>query len=111
MQVFLTVVSAITFIVYGLLCLFTNHMQIEFEHYRLSQYRKLTGSLELLGGIGLLVGQYYSPLIILCSSGLSVLMFLGVIFRLKARDPLFEILPALLLMVLNLQILFSTFSS
>ncbi len=109
MQVFLNIISGLTFIIYGLLCLFTNHMEIEFERYQLPQFRKLTGSLEFLGGIGLLVGMYYSPLIILCSSGLSLLMFLGVIVRLKTKDPMIEILPAFLLMILNLQILYSTF--
>ena len=106
MQVILIFISAITFIAYGLLCLLTDHMKIEFQRYGLSTFRKLTGTLELLGGIGLLVGEYYySPLIMLSASGLALLMFLGVIVRLKTRDPLIEILPAFILMLLNLKIL------
>lgn len=111
MQVILIFISAITFILYGLLCLLTDHMKLEFQRYGLSKFRKLTGTLELLGGTGLLLGLYYSPLIILSASGLALLMFLGVIVRLKTRDPLIEILPAFMLMILNLKILFSVFTS
>jgi hypothetical protein len=82
-------------------------MKTEFQRYGLSEFRKLTGTLELLGGTGLLVGQYYySPLITLSASGLALLMFLGVIVRIRTRDPLIEILPALILMVVNLKIFF-----
>lgn len=107
MQVILIFISATTFILYGLLCLLTDHMKTEFQRYGLSEFRKLTGTLELLGGTGLLVGQYYySPLITLSASGLALLMFLGVIVRIRTRDPLIEILPALILMVVNLKIFF-----
>ena len=108
MQVILIFISALTFIFYGLLCLLTDHMRIEFTRYGLSQFRKLTGSLELLGGISLLLGQYYSPLLFLGAAGLALLMFLGVIVRFKAKDPLIEILPAFVLMMINLKIFFST---
>lgn len=111
MQVFLIIISAIAFIIYGLLCLKTNHMEIEFKRYGIPQYRKLTGILELMGGTGLLLGLYEIHLLMMSSAGLALLMFLGLIVRLKNRDPLIEILPAFILMILNLQILFSTFSS
>jgi hypothetical protein len=107
MQVILIFISGLTFIFYGLLCLLTDHMKIEFKRYGFSQFRKLTGTLELLGGAGLLLGQYYTPLLILSAAGLALLMFLGVIVRLKTKDQLIEILPAFILMVINLKILFS----
>lgn len=109
MQVILIFISAITFIFYGLLCLLTDHMKKEFQRYGLSQFRKLTGTLELLGGTGLLLGQYYSPMTILSAAGLALLMFLGVVVRLKTRDPLIEILPAFILMIINLKIVFFIF--
>ncbi len=107
MQVILIFISALAFIFYGLLCLLTDHMKAEFSRYRLSQFRKLTGALELLGGTGLFVGTYYTPLLYLSAAGLSLLMFLGVLVRLKTKDPLFEIVPAFFLMLINLKILFS----
>ena len=106
MQVILILLSAMTFIFYGLLCLLTDHMKKEFVRYGLSRFRTLTGVLELLGGAGLIIGHSYYPLLLLSASGLSLLMFLGVIVRLKTKDPLIEILPAFLLMLINLKILF-----
>jgi hypothetical protein len=106
MQVILIYLSAITFIFYGLLCLLTDHMKKEFHRYGLSQFRTLTGYLELLGGIGLLVGRYYPLPLLISSAGLSLLMFLGIIVRFKTKDPLVEILPAFLLMIINLTILY-----
>jgi hypothetical protein len=107
MQVILIIGCGITFIFYGLLCLFTDHMKIEFQRYGLSKFRRLTGILELLGGTGLLLGQYYSSLLNLSAAGLALLMLLGVMVRLKTRDPMIEILPAFILLMLNLKILFS----
>lgn len=107
MQVLLIFISALTFIFYGLLCLLTDHMKIEFKRYGLSQFRKLTGTLELLGGTGLLLGQYYTFLLFLSAAGLALLMLLGVIVRLKTRDQMISIIPAFILMVINLKILFS----
>jgi uncharacterized membrane protein YphA (DoxX/SURF4 family) len=105
MVVTLIFLTAITFIIYGFLCLGTDHMKIEFNRYGLSKFRKLTGTLELLGGIGLIVGSLYAPILYLSSAGLALLMFLGVMIRLKTKDPLIEIVPAFILMVINLTIL------
>jgi hypothetical protein len=107
MQVILIFISGLTFIFYGLLCLLTDHMKNEFKRYGFSQFRKLTGTLEFLGGAGVLLGQYYTPLLILSAAGLALLMFLGVMVRLRTKDPLIEVLPAFALMVINLKILFS----
>ena len=93
--------SGIVFIFYGLLCLITNHMMVEFNRYGLARFRKIIGVLELLGGVGLIVGFYYPLTSIVASSGLTVLMLLGVLVRLKNKDPLWEIIPAFSLMLLN----------
>lgn len=106
MQVTLIFISAIAFIFYGLLCLTTDHMKTEFQRYGLSRFRKLTGLLELLGGVGLLVGRFYYPVLALSAGGLALLMFLGIIVRFKTKDPIIQILPAIVLMLINLKILF-----
>lgn len=106
MHVTLIFISSAAFIFYGLLCILTTHMRAEFERYGLSRYRKLTGLFELCGGIGLLLGYFfhYSPLIIFSAGGLATLMFLGVIVRIKTRDPLVQAIPAFMLLLLNLKI-------
>ena len=101
-------VSAALFLVYGLLCLFSNGMQEEFTRYGLSRFRRLTGALEVLGGAGLLVGLLVPTTMLVASGGLALLMLLGVIARIRVRDPLLEMLPAIVLLVMNVFILVTT---
>ncbi|MBC7428019.1 MAG: DoxX family protein [Bacteriovorax sp.] len=91
-----------------MLCLLTSSMKNEFKRFGLTdQLRKLTGFLELLGGFGLLVGLRF-PLILLFSSiGLSALMFLGFLVRLKIKDGLILSSPAFILMLLNICITYN----
>jgi hypothetical protein len=95
-------VSGLAFLIYGPLCLFTDHMKQEFERYQLSDFRKLVGALETLGGRGVWVGIWWEPLLIFSAAGLSLLMLLGLIVRLRLRDPISQLLPAALLMIINL---------
>ena len=93
------------FVGYGIACLLSQRSVAEFRRYGLPSFRILTGVLEVAGGLGVLAGLFYRPLLILASGGLAVLMFLGVLVRLRIRDPLIAAAPALLLMFLNLLIL------
>jgi uncharacterized membrane protein YphA (DoxX/SURF4 family) len=94
-------VAAALFLVYGFLCLFSNGMEEEFERYGLSRFRRLTGGLEVLGGVGLLAGLFVTEVMLVASGGLALLMVLGIGARVRVRDPLVEMLPALVLLVMN----------
>ena len=98
---YLILTSAIAFISYGFLCTFSGHMVEEFERYGLSKFRILTGVLELLGGLGILVGLFSRPLLLFAAGGLTILMLLGVIARIRVSDPVIETMPALILLLLN----------
>jgi len=97
--------SIALFLYYGLTCLFTDTRAAEFERFGLGRFRKLTGSLEVLGALGLLVGYFAPFLVIVASGGLALLMVLGVATRVRVRDSLLEMLPAIVLMLVNLYIL------
>jgi hypothetical protein len=99
------VVSAGLFVVYGLLCLLSDGMVVEFERFGLSRYRRLTGSLEVLGGVGLFVGLLVPAVMVVASAGLALLMLLGVIARIRVRDAILETLPAAVLLVANVFVL------
>ncbi len=100
--------SATAFIIYGTLCLFTNHMKAEFRRYGLSKFRLLTGALELIGGVGIIIGLVKLPIIFLISTGgLSLLMLLGIFARLKINDKFVSILPAIFFFSLNLYLFIS----
>ncbi len=96
-----TVLSIGLFLYYGLACLLANGMVDEFARFGLSRFRRLTGSLELLGAIGLLAGYLVPILAIASASGLAVLMLLGVATRVRIRDAALDIAPAAVLMVMN----------
>lgn len=98
----LTIINSFAFIIYGVLCLTTDHMLDEFQRYQMLRFRDLTGYLEVLGGLGCVIGYFhYKPLFIFSCLGLAILMTLGVIVRLRVGDPLIQILPATFLALLN----------
>lgn len=94
-------ISAILFASYGLYALLSKRMEAEFKRYGLAHFRTLTGVLQLAGSIGLMVGHFYRPLLLISAGGFTVMMFLAVITRFKIKDPLYAALPAFALGVLN----------
>jgi len=90
------------FLFYGLSCLFADAMVDEFQRFGLANFRRLTGSLEVLGALGLIVGYAYPPLVPWAAGGLTLLMALGVGVRVHVNDPVVEMLPAAFLMAVNL---------
>ena len=98
---FLIWFSALSFLGYGFSCVFSAHMVAEFARYRLAKFRALTGILQILGAIGLLVGLI-SPLVgLIASAGLAVQMLLGFCVRLKIRDSFVQASPSFIFMWVN----------
>lgn len=94
-------VSIMLFLFYGTACLFSDGMVDEFERYGLSRFRRVTGALEVFGALGLLAGYVMPELSVMSAAGLSTLMLLGLGARVKVRDSLLEMVPAVFLLVLN----------
>jgi hypothetical protein len=97
----LTALSVVVFLAYGLTCLFAYGMVADFERFGMPRLRVLTGTLEVLGALGLIAGQFIDGLVILSAGGLTVLMALGLLTRLRFRDPARASLPAFVLMLGN----------
>jgi uncharacterized membrane protein YphA (DoxX/SURF4 family) len=93
--------SAIAFLFYGIVCLSTSHMKAEFERYGLARFRILVGILECLGALGLLVGYFNRPVLVLAAAGLMLTMLLGIATRIRIGDSLVRTLPAIVLLILN----------
>lgn len=102
----LILISGISFIIYGIALLISKKMQQEFTRFGLEKFTKLIGILELLGGIGVLIGIKIHILLIISSFGLSLLMFLGVITRIRMKDNLMVSFPSILFTIINLFILY-----
>ncbi len=79
-------------------------MVAEFERFGLRRFqgdRRSRGP----GALGLLGSYLFPPLVVAASGGLVLLMALGVMARLRVRDPLTANLPALFLLLVNLYLL------
>ena len=96
-----TILSIGLFLWYGISCLVADGMTAEFTRFGLSRYRILTGTLEVLGAIGLAAG-YVLPMVgVLSAVGLALLMLLGVATRIRVRDSVMESAPATVLLFIN----------
>ncbi len=99
----ITLFVAVSFLLFGVDCLLTARMRDEFDRYHLAAKRKLVGSLQILGGSGLIAGLlFWQPLLIFSAAGLCLLMLLGVGLRIRLGDPFWAALPALIFALLNL---------
>lgn len=93
--------SAIAFLAYGIACLVTPRMDAEFERYGLARFRRLIGAVECLGALGLLVGHFNRPVLVLAAAGLTLTMLMAIATRIRIGDSLAKTLPAIVLLVLN----------
>ena len=94
--------SIVAFAWYGTSALRSAVMAAEFERYGLARLRVLTATLQIAGSVGLLVGYFFRPLLLLSAGGFAVMMMLAVLLRMRIRDPVFMMIPAFVLMCLNL---------
>ena len=101
MKVVLSFFSGISFIFFGLACFYSSVFVNEFYRYGLSEYRTIIGFFQLLGGIGSIVGVFDKRILIISSLGLSVMMLLGVVVRIKINDTIIQTLPAIIYLIVN----------
>jgi len=76
-------------------------MKNEFERFNLKHLGLFIIILEILGALGLLVGLFVNLILLISSGGLSLLMFLGFLTRIKIKDNFLASLPAIFFMFLN----------
>jgi hypothetical protein len=98
------VLSGVAFVGFGVSCLVSRHMRREFARYGLTPLRSVVGTLEVLGGVGLLAsawGPPLMPLMPLAAGGLCLLMAGGVVVRVRVRDRPLLMVPAVAMLVVN----------
>jgi len=101
--------SSISFLFYGISYFASTKMKSEFKRFGLEKFGAVTAILELMGGLGLIIGLKFNPILVISSFGLALLMFLGVLVRIKVKDSILITLPALFYMLLNLYLFLSLF--
>ena len=102
------ILSSLSFIGYSLAYFIAPKLRTEFKELKIDKLSKLVVFLELLGAFGLLIGFFFTPILIVSSLGLSVLMLLGVLIRLRHKQHFKLTLQALFFMLLNGFIFFET---
>ena len=98
--------SSLSFLGYGIAYFISPQMKSEFKRFGLEKAGAITAVLELMGGVGLLVGLRVQLILLISAGGLAILMLLGVVIRIKVKDSLWISIPALFFMILNSYIFF-----
>jgi uncharacterized membrane protein YphA (DoxX/SURF4 family) len=99
--VVLALVSGLSFLYYGFRVLFRPASQGEFERYGLPGVRQFVGLMEVLGGTAVILGLAVAPLGAAAAAGLTALMVLGLIVRVRIHDAPRLMVPAASLGALN----------
>lgn len=96
------VLSILAFISYGALTLLSDDMVAEFERFGLGRLRVFTAALQIVGGLVLFGGFFARSVLLLSAGGFTVMMLLALIVRVRIRDSLVDMIPAFVLLCLNL---------
>lgn len=83
-------------------------MLSEYARWGYKDYRILLGCLQILGGIGLVVGIVNSVLLSVASFLLTFMMITAVFVRIKIKDNIIQMSPAIFYTVLNFIILYNS---
>jgi len=94
-------VSSLSFFAYTTYYFISSKMKSEFKRFGLQKFGLFIILCQFVGATGLLIGLKFHPLLITASLGLAVLMFAGVIVRIKMKDSIWISLPAIFYMLLN----------
>jgi hypothetical protein len=97
----LALISGLSFSVYGYQTLFGLPPRGEFERYGMPRLRRFVGSMQLLGALGILLGFGYSAIGAVAAGGLTLMMGLGLVVRLKIHDAPRLMVPAASLGAVN----------
>ena len=100
--------TGISFIIYGINSFFSKKMISEYERWGYKNQRIILGTCQLFGGLGLFVGLSIPPLLTVTSFLLVCMMLTAVFVRVKLKEKIGKMLPAILYFVLNLIIFYNS---
>jgi uncharacterized membrane protein YphA (DoxX/SURF4 family) len=98
--------SAFSFIIYGINSFFSKRMMSEYERWGFKNQRIILGCCQLLGGLGLLVGLLIPLMLSVASFLLTCMMLTAVFVRIRIKESVLKMLPALLYVLVNATIFY-----
>ena len=105
-----TLMSSLSFFAYSIYYFTSPHMKNEFKRFGLEKMGLLIILLQIMGALGLLVGLKFYFILMISSLCLALLMFAGLIVRIKLKDSIWTSFPASFYMVLNAYIFWKSIS-
>lgn len=93
--------SALSFLGYGLGCFFSAYLRQEFLRYQLAAQCRLVGVLQCLAALGLVAGFWLPGLGQAAAAGLALMMLVALAVRIRIKDSLVQMVPALGYLALN----------
>ena len=100
--------SSFSFIFYAVSSFYSDRMIFEYERWGYKKFRKLIASLQFIAAFGLLIGLYFPLLLTLVSALLTLMMLAAIFVRIRIKDNIINILPAILYAILNFIIFFKS---
>lgn len=97
----IVLISSLSFFAYGVAYFVSPRLKDEFTRFGLSHLGMLTAIFQILGAIGLLVGLMFNAILLIASAGLTLMMLLAIVARIKVKDSLWAMLPAISYLFLN----------
>ena len=102
----ISIFTGLSFIVYGINSFIANRMISEFERWGLADKRQLIGAAQFIAGIGVLVGLKSDLMLILSALFIMIMMLVAIMVRIKIKDNISDILPAIAYILLSIVILY-----
>jgi len=100
--------TAVSFIIYGYSSFISRRMISEYARWGYNNQRKIVGSLQLLGGIGLILGLKINVLLITTSFCFIMMMTMAIFIRVKIKDNITDVLPAITYLFLSILIFYNS---
>ena len=79
LNIILSFFSGISFVFYGIASFRSKRMIAEYDRWGYLKYRHSIGSLQFLGGLGLILGLFLPSVILVSSFGLTAMMMVAVL--------------------------------
>tara|TARA_Y100000589_G_C26863715_1_gene511002 strand:+ start:337 stop:687 length:351 start_codon:yes stop_codon:yes gene_type:complete len=104
LNVIIILFAGISFVIYGINSFSSQKMVLEFKRWGLEKKRKIIAVSQFFCGVLLCLGLISKTILFISSSFLVIMMLTAVYVRIKVKDNISEILPAISYLLIGLLI-------
>tara|TARA_B100001989_G_scaffold81590_1_gene56362 strand:- start:1027 stop:1365 length:339 start_codon:yes stop_codon:yes gene_type:complete len=100
--------TGFSFVAYGINSFVSKRMKNEFKRWGLEDKRKIIGICQFIAGTGIILGSEFKTVLISSAIFIIIMMIVAIGVRIRIRDDISDILPAIAYIMLCLVILYET---